>query len=53
MAEQVGFMRQQKVVTRIEFVRLGQAKIRAQKVGHGTGAEPVAVQLPLAARAIN
>jgi hypothetical protein len=31
-------------------VRLGQAKTRAEKVGHGTAAEPVAVQFPFAAR---
>ena len=50
MAEQVGFMCQQEVVAGIEFVRLGQTKIRAQKIGHGTAAEPLAVQLPLATR---
>jgi hypothetical protein len=41
---------QQKIVAGIEFVRLGQAKTRAEKVGHGTAAEPVAVQFPFAAR---
>jgi hypothetical protein len=49
MAEQVRFVFQQKIMTGIEFMRFGEAKIRSQKVGHGTAAKPVAVQLPLAA----
>jgi hypothetical protein len=50
MGEQVRFVRQQKIMAGVEFVWLGQAKIRSQKIGHGTAAKPVAVQLPLAAR---
>ena len=37
-------------VAGVELVRLGQSEVRPQQVGHGTLAEPVAVQLPLAAR---
>ena len=50
MGEQVRFVLQQKIMTGVEFVRLGQAKIRSQQIGHGTAAEPVTVQLPLTAR---
>jgi hypothetical protein len=39
----------QPVVTGVQLVRFGQAKIGAQEIGHGAVAEPVAVQLPFAA----
>ena len=50
MREQCVFVPQQKVVAGVELVRLGQSEVRPQQVGHGALAEPVAVQLPLAAR---
>src|SRR5271156_3455839 len=43
-------MGEQQVVTGVEFVRLGQAEIRTQEIGHGAVAEPLAMQPPLAAR---
>src|SRR5271154_6284733 len=43
-------MGEQQVVTGVEFVRLGQAEIRTQQIGHGAVAEPFAMQPPLAAR---
>src|SRR5271155_2203741 len=43
-------MGEQQVVTGVEFVRLGQAEIRTQEIGHGAVAEPFAMQPPLAAR---
>ena len=48
--EQVGFVRQQNVMTGVELVPRGQAEIRPKQISHGAAAEPVAVQLPLAAR---
>jgi hypothetical protein len=53
MREQRVLVRQQPVVTGKELVRLGQAKIAAQQVGHGTVAKPCAMQLPFAAGAIS
>jgi hypothetical protein len=50
MAEQVRFVFQQKIMTGIEVVRLGQAKIRFPGGRRGTAAEPVTVQFRLAAR---
>src|ERR1700760_340632 len=48
--EQIRFVRQQKIMTDVKLVRLGQTEIRTEQIGHGTAAEPVAMQLPLAAR---
>ncbi len=48
--EQRVLVLEQPVVTGIELVRLGQTKIAAQQVDHGTVAKPCAMQLPFAAR---
>ena len=53
MREQVRFVLQQKVMAGVEFVRIGQPEVRPQQVGHSAVAEPIAVQLPLAASAIS
>src|SRR5271168_4517119 len=37
-------------MTGVKLVRLRQTEIRTEQIGHGTAAEPVTVQLPLAAR---
>ena len=42
-------MGEQQVMTGVELVRLGQAEIRTQQVGHGAVAEPFAMQPPLTA----
>ena len=49
MREQRVLVREQQVVADIELVRLGQAEIRSQQIGHGALAEPLAIQPPLAA----
>ena len=50
MREQIRFVRQQKIMTGVKLVRLGQTEIRTEQIGHGAAAEPVTVQFPLAAR---
>ena len=44
------FVLQQKVMAGVKLVRLCQSEVGPQQIGHGTLAEPIAVQLPLAAR---
>ena len=48
--EQRVLVLEESVMAGVQFMRLGQAKIGAQEIGHGTVAEPVAMQLPLTAR---
>ena len=43
-------MLQQKIMAGVKLVRLCQSEVGPQQIGHGTLAEPIAVQLPLAAR---
>ena len=50
MREQRLFVRQQQVMAGVELVRLGQAEVGPEQIGHGTVAEPLAMQPPLAAR---
>ena len=50
MREQCLLVLQQKVMAGVELVRIGQPEVRPQQVGHGAPAEPIAMQLPLAAR---
>jgi hypothetical protein len=50
MRKQGVLVRQQPIVTGVQLVRFGQAEIGAQQIGHGAVAEPLAMQLPLAAR---
>jgi hypothetical protein len=50
MREQRVFVRQQNVMAGVELVRLRQSEVGPQQVGHGAVAEPLAMQLPLAAR---
>ena len=49
MREQRVLVGEQQVVAGIELVRLSQAEIRSQQIGHGAPAEPLAMQPPLAA----
>jgi hypothetical protein len=44
------FVRQQSVVTAVQFVDLGQPCVLAQQIGQGTAPKPLAVQPPFAAR---
>ena len=50
MGKQRVLVRRQPVVTGVRLVRFGQTKIGAQEIGHGAVAEPLAMQLPFAAR---
>ena len=50
MREQRVFVLQQKIMAGVELVCLCQSEVCPQQIGHGTLAEPIAVQLPLAAR---
>ncbi len=49
MREQSVLVREQQIVTGVELVRLGQAEIRSQEIGHRAVGEPLAMQPPLAA----
>jgi hypothetical protein len=50
MRKQRVLVREQEVVAGIELVRLGQAEVRADEIGHRAVAEPFPMQPPLAAR---
>jgi hypothetical protein len=50
MREQRVFVLQQEVMAGVQLVWIGQPEVRPQQVGHGAPAEPIAMQLPLAAR---
>jgi hypothetical protein len=50
MREQRLFVGEQEVVAGVELVRLGEAEIRSEEIGHGAAEEPLAMQPPFAAR---
>jgi hypothetical protein len=50
MPEQRVLMRQQKIMTGVQFVDLGEIGFGAQQIAQGGIGEPPAVQSPLAAR---
>jgi hypothetical protein len=50
MREQRLFVGEQPVVAGVELVRLGQAEVGAEQIGHGAVEEPLTMQAPFAAR---